>query len=189
MSLQKLSIVSLALSLLTACNSPSTESGESVRKVSQSATGDTDLTLRATSTTPAGSVATTLSADAPVTSASAVLSQALEGNWNNGALQLSSAPVYPQGWTLDYYAGATKLAAAPSTPAQWASVSRVVTTGAYETVGSSSGSQVWLNHASAAPPVIASSFSGGSAGDGWDVSSTRTTPRSSTSTITMAHRR
>ena len=78
-------------------------------------------------------------------------------------------PHYPQGWSIEYYAGGTKLAKEPSTASEWAQVSRVVTTGSLKVEALDGDRQAIVSTVDAPPATVASSFSGGSAGDGWDV--------------------
>src|SRR5512140_758270 len=97
------------------------------------------------------------------------ISQTLEARWSPNAQGIGHAPIYPQGWTLDYYAGSTKLAKEPATPSEWAQVSRIVTTGSLQVEALDGDRQALISNVTAPPAQVASSFSGGSAGDGWDV--------------------
>ncbi len=105
----------------------------------------------------------------PLATVTGTISQTIEGTWDQTLHSPRLPPTYPQGWSLDYYAGATKLASPPSNAAQWATVSRVVTTGGATVEGVDGQKQAITSAITAPPVVVASSFSGGSAGDGWDV--------------------
>ena len=105
----------------------------------------------------------------PPATVTGTISQTLEATWDP-AVHRTVDPVVPQGWTSSYYAGATLLPAAPTTPAGWATVSRIVSTGAAQVEGVDSADRQALSSTISAPPVvIAASFSGGATGDGWDV--------------------
>jgi MYXO-CTERM domain-containing protein len=98
------------------------------------------------------------------------ISQTLEARWDSRLHGLRDAPIYPQGWSIDYYAGGgTKLAQTPTTLAGWAQVSRVVATGSLTVEALDGERQALVSTVSAPIPVVAPVFSGGSAGDGWDV--------------------
>ncbi len=125
----------------------------------------TDLTATDTFNNGVHSYVATL----PPAAVVGTISQTLEARWNSSLHGISQAPIYPQGWSIDYYAGSTKLAKAPATASEWTQVSRVVTTGALKVEAVDGDRQALISTVSAPPPVVASSFSGGSAGDGWDV--------------------
>ncbi len=97
------------------------------------------------------------------------ISQSLEARWNANLHSMRQAPTYPQGWSIEYYSGATRLPREPSTPSEWTQVSRVVTTGSITVEAVDGERQALISTVSAPPAVVASSFSGGSAGDGWDL--------------------
>jgi MYXO-CTERM domain-containing protein len=97
------------------------------------------------------------------------ISQSIEASWNANLHAINQAPIYPQGWTLDYYSGSTKLTGAPSTPSQWAQVTRIVTTGSLKVEAVDGDRQALISTVDAPPAVVAPSFSGGGAGDGWDM--------------------
>ncbi len=97
------------------------------------------------------------------------ISQTLEARWNANLHSMRQAPTYPQGWSIEYYAGATRLPREPSTPAEWTPVSRIVTTGSFTVEALDGERQALISTVNAPPAVVASSFSGGSAGDGWDL--------------------
>ena len=105
----------------------------------------------------------------PPASVVGTISQTLEARWNSNLHALGQAPIYPQGWSLDYYAGGTKLAKAPTTASEWAQVSRVVTTGSLKVEALDGERQALVSTVSAPLTVVAPTFSGGSAGDGWNV--------------------
>lgn len=97
------------------------------------------------------------------------ISQTMEANWNASLHGISEPPIYPQGWSLDYYAGSTKLPSEPATASEWAQVSRVVASGATQVEALDGERQALISTVSAPVTVVASSFAGGSAGDGWNV--------------------
>ncbi|MBN1210297.1 MAG: hypothetical protein JXB05_35925 [Myxococcaceae bacterium] len=97
------------------------------------------------------------------------ISQSLEARWNPLLHSINQAPTYPQGWSIDYYAGGTKLAAEPATASEWAQVSRVVSTGSLKVEALDGERQALITTVDAPPAVVAPTFSGGSAGDGWDL--------------------
>ena len=136
-------------------------------KASSSEQGLAQADLTATSTFDAGvhSYVATL----PPAAVVGTISQTLEAQWNSNLHAISQAPIYPQGWSLDYYAGSTKLAQAPSTASEWAQVSRVVTTGNLKVEAVEGDRQALVSTVEAPVAVVAPTFSGGSAGDGWDV--------------------
>ncbi|HEX8438088.1 hypothetical protein, partial [Archangium sp.] len=105
----------------------------------------------------------------PPTAGVGTITQTLEATWDWMLHSPSAPPIHPQGWSIDYYAGGTKLTSAPTTPSGWASVSRIVSTGSTTVDGLDGERQVLLSTISAPPVVVASSFSSGSVGDGWDV--------------------
>jgi MYXO-CTERM domain-containing protein len=136
-------------------------------KASSSEQGLAQADLTATSTFDGGvhSYVATL----PPAAVVGTISQTLEAQWNSNLHAISQAPIYPQGWSLDYYAGGTKLAKAPSTASEWAQVSRIVTTGALQVEAVEGDRQALVSTVEAPVAVVAPTFSGGSAGDGWDV--------------------
>jgi MYXO-CTERM domain-containing protein len=159
------SISTLFLSL--ACNETSSlsEAQPEAAGVSRQQLAQTDLTATSTSSGGTLSYVATL----PPAAVVGTISQTIEARWNSSLHGISQAPIYPQGWNIDYYAGGTKLAAAPSTPAQWAQVSRIVSSGSLNVEAVDGDRQALISTVSAPPAVVAPSFSGGSAGDGWDL--------------------
>lgn len=125
----------------------------------------TDLT--ATSTVNGSSLS--YLATLPPAAVVGTISQSIEASWNPLLHSINQAPTYPQGWSINYYAGGTKLASAPATASEWAQVSRVVTTGSLKVEAVDGDRQALISTVAAPPAVVASSFSGGSAGDGWDL--------------------
>ncbi|WP_375768708.1 Ig-like domain-containing protein [Archangium gephyra] len=97
------------------------------------------------------------------------ISQTVEAQWDPNVHGIRKEPIFPQGWSLDYYAGGTKLAKAPATASEWAQVSRIVTTGSLKVEAVDGDRQALISTVDAPVAVVAPSFSGGSAGDGWDV--------------------
>lgn len=97
------------------------------------------------------------------------ISQTLEARWNSNLHSLNQAPTFPQGWSIDYYAGATLLPGEPATPSEWAQVSRIVSTGSLRVEALDGERQAIISTVDAPPAVVAPTFSGGSAGDGWDL--------------------
>lgn len=132
---------------------------------SEQALTQTDLTATDTLNGGTHSYVATL----PPASVVGTISQTLEARWNANLHSLDRAPTYPQGWSIEYYAGGTKLAKEPSTASEWAQVSRVVTTGSLKVEALDGDRQALVSTVDAPPATVASSFSGGSAGDGWDV--------------------
>ncbi|MBL8951820.1 MAG: hypothetical protein JNK82_13645, partial [Myxococcaceae bacterium] len=131
----------------------------------------TDLSLVASTPSPAVGANVELKLTAPVHADASLISQTLSLSFDKSRMTPAGAPIVPEGWATTYYAGATPLDGGPSTPAQWASVTRIVATGSVESDGSAAGQQVIVGNAGGTipPPPTASTFSGGSAGDGWDV--------------------
>jgi MYXO-CTERM domain-containing protein len=125
----------------------------------------TELAVTSSSTGRGFSYSATL----PPAAVVGTISQTLEASWNPNRLGLSQAPIVPQGWSLTYYAGSTQLPGEPVTASQWAQVSRVVTTGALNVEALDGERQALISNVTAPVAQVASSFSGGSAGDGWDV--------------------
>ena len=99
------------------------------------------------------------------------ISQTLEASWNPNLLGIHQAPSYPQGWSIEYYAGSTRLAREPTTASEWAQVSRVVTTGTTLVEALDGERQALISTVSSlfTLPEVFFTFSGDSAGDGWDV--------------------
>jgi MYXO-CTERM domain-containing protein len=161
-------IASLGTLLLSlAC---SEKPGASIEKPGAARTSRQELAptdLTATSTFDAGvySYAATL----PPAAVVGTISQTVEAQWDPHLHTLSEAPTYPQGWSIDYYAGGTKLAMAPTTASEWAQVSRIVTIGAIKVEAVDGDRQALISTVNAPVAVVAPSFAGGSAGDGWDV--------------------
>ena len=99
-----------------------------------------------------------------------MIGNSLEASIDTTRQHLTGAPIYPDGWTATYYSNGTALTAAPTTASGWASVDRIVTNGSVRYDGAVNGYQLYVGATVAtAPPPTAASFSGGSAGDGWDV--------------------
>ncbi len=97
-----------------------------------------------------------------------VVTQSFDIGWDSDLRQLEKSPTLPQGWSLEYYIGEQKMDGAPS-GAEWRSVSRVTATGSYISQGiDETGRQVIRSVIDAPPPQVAGSFSGQSAGDGWN---------------------
>ncbi len=167
--MKNLGIIAVAALLVVGCSNKAKEEGSpqpsASARSSQQALLITDLTL------DAGVIGNTVSYEATLPAASVVgtVSQTLEANWNATIHTLTAPPIVPQGWTTTYYAGATALGAAPTTPSGWSSVTRLTTTGAVTADGIDGERQALLSSIGAPPVVIPASFSGGSAGDGWDV--------------------
>jgi len=131
----------------------------------------TVMDITTSNASPAVGASVALQVTGPVHSETSLVGQTLQAAFDKSKLSLTAAPTIPDGWTATYFNGAAQLAAAPTTPAGWASIDRVLTTGSVESDGTAGGQQVIIGHADgtvAAPPTAAS-FSGGSAGDGWDV--------------------
>jgi MYXO-CTERM domain-containing protein len=97
------------------------------------------------------------------------VTQRLEAQWNTNLHSPNQAPIYPQGWSIEYYAGSTKLAREPETPSEWAQVSRVVTTGSVDVEAVEDERQAMVATAEAPVAVVAAQFQGVGTGDGWDV--------------------
>ncbi|MBX5481887.1 MAG: carboxypeptidase regulatory-like domain-containing protein [Myxococcaceae bacterium] len=137
---------------------------------SQRALG-TDLSITASSTTPGVGAPVELRASAPVHNDVSLIGQTLELSFDNSRLAVGAAPVVPEGWTTTYYSNGTALPSVPASVEAWASVDRIVASGSVESDGSANGQQVIVGHADGTVqmPPTASTFSGGSAGDGWDV--------------------
>ncbi|HEX8820925.1 MAG TPA: Ig-like domain-containing protein [Archangium sp.] len=159
------SVCTLLLSL--ACSDKPGLSGArpDVAPTSEQSLAQTDLT--ATSTFDGGvySYVATL----PPAAVVGTISQTVEAQWDPNVHGIRQAPTYPQDWSLDYYAGGTKLAQAPVTASEWARVSRIVTTGSLMVEAVDGDRQALISTVNAPVAVVAPSFSGGSAGDGWDV--------------------
>lgn len=162
----------LPLIALAACsgsrdNATPTQAKEVARTPAAITAGETvDLTV--STLTPTGGQTVNFVAKAPVIADPALIAQTVEGQWDSH-FALSSAPTIPEGWVATYFAGLTQLNSAPTTSQVWGTVTRVVATGNYQSDGSLNGNQIVLGTTSAAAPPAASSFSGGSAGDGWNV--------------------
>ncbi len=109
-----------------------------------------------------------LVAEVPVASASGIIEQTIDVSWDAALRRIAGAPVYPQGWDIEYYAGASLLESTPTTAQGWATVSRIKVVGAFDSLGADGGRQFLTWSVIAPPPVIAAQFQGGSAGDGWD---------------------
>ncbi len=161
-------IVVAALTVLTACSDKKTTPSTAAK--SRQALG-TDVSLTASTLSPAVSGVVNLTLTAPVHADQSLISQSLQVTFDKTKMTATAAPTVPDGWTTTYFNGTTALAAAPSSPAAWANVDKIVASGSVESDGSAVGQQVIIGHADGtvvAPPT-ATSFSGGSAGDGWDV--------------------
>jgi len=139
---------------------PSKEVNTSVQRVTQ-----TDLVATGTRSGAVNSYKARL----PPANVVGTLTQTVEAHWDASLHNLKQAPTYPQGWRIEYYAGDAKLPQAPSTPADWASVSRIFTQGSVEVEAVDGERQALISTVQAPPVVVASNFSGNSAGDGWDV--------------------
>jgi MYXO-CTERM domain-containing protein len=162
-----ISLCAVLLSLACTDSNRTGVSGPQADAVHTSEQGvlQTDLTATDTLNGSVHSYVATL----PPAAVVGTISQTLEARWNNTFHSISQAPTFPQGWSIDYYAGSTKLTAAPSTPSEWTQVSRIVTTGSLKVEAVDGDRQALISTVSAPPAVVASSFSGGSAGDGWDL--------------------
>ncbi|MBK7864174.1 MAG: hypothetical protein IPJ65_37380 [Archangiaceae bacterium] len=126
------------------------------------------MQLSSSSLAPDGGDTVVFKAKAPVVVDPAAVTQQIDVSFDSH-FQMQAAPTLPEGWSATYYAGGTALAAAPSTPAAWSTVRRIVASGSYQADGVTNGNQNVVGISNAAPPPAAPSFSGGSAGDGWDV--------------------
>jgi hypothetical protein len=103
------------LLLVAACSSSQGRSESGFWSfLGQAATGDADLTLRATTLTPAPDGTLTLQADAPTIIDTTTITHTLEGQWDRTRLNLAAVPVSPQGWSIDYYSNGAKLSPAPA---------------------------------------------------------------------------
>ncbi len=167
-------LVALAAVLLAAasCTSGSSKSeAPAARSAAARQALATDLTLVADTQSPAVSGAVNLRLTAPVHGDVSLISQTLSLSFDKSKLTATGAPIIPEGWTATYFNGASALPSAPVNAAQWALVDKIVASGSVESDGSAAGQQVIVGNAggSIPPPPTATTFSGGSAGDGWDV--------------------
>ncbi|HZI03213.1 MAG TPA: hypothetical protein VEZ71_04290, partial [Archangium sp.] len=161
-------ITSLGTLLLSlACSEKPGASGaqQAAASTSEQALAQTDLTATSTFAGGVSSYVATL----PPAAVVGTISQTVEAQWDTNVHGIHQAPIFPQGWSLDYYAGDTKLAQAPATASEWAQVSRIVTTGSINVEAVDGDRQALISTVNAPVAVVAPSFSGGSAGDGWDV--------------------
>ena len=126
----------------------------------------TDLTASSTTTSPTFS---SYLATLPPATVTASVTQTLEANWDPRLQSINYPPIYPQGWSIEYYAGGAKLAKVPTTASEWAEVSRVVTSGSLDVEGVDGERQAIVSRSSAPRVVVKPVFSGGVVGDGWDV--------------------
>jgi len=110
-----------------------------------------------------------LKAQVPVAEGSGIIRQAIEATWDGTLRRLAAAPIYPQNWSMEYYTGNVLVPAQPTTPEGWAAITRVRTVGEFDSLGAEGGRQFLTWNVVAPPAVISATFSGGSAGDGWDV--------------------
>jgi hypothetical protein len=162
-------IASLGTLLLSlACSDKpglSTAQQERASASEQALAPPTDLTAASTFDGGVHSYVATL----PPAAVVGTISQTVEAQWDTTVHGIRQAPTYPQGWSLDYYAGGTKMAQAPATASEWAQVSRILTTGSLKVEAVDGDRQALISTVNAPVAVVAPSFSGGSAGDGWDV--------------------
>jgi hypothetical protein len=162
-------LFTLALALVVAGCTSKSDSSSAVGRSRQALA--TDLSITASTSTPAVSGAVALQLSAPVHADQSLISQTIEASFDKTKLTVNAAPTVPQGWSTTYFSGATALGAAPTTPAGWATVDRIVATGSVESDGSAVGQQVIIGHAdgTVASPPAAAVFASTSYGDGWDV--------------------
>lgn len=160
---------SWALLLGVACSDTHTQDGSDARldavHATQQAAAATDLTATDTLTNGMHAYTATL----PPAAVVGTVTQTLEASWEPGVLGIKDAPVYPQYWSIDYYAGGTKLTKVPATLQEWAQVSRVVSKGDIQVEALDGDRQAIVSIIDAPPPKVSSSFTGESGGDGWDV--------------------
>ncbi|WNG16512.1 hypothetical protein [Cystobacter fuscus] len=126
----------------------------------------TDLTASTTTTSPTFS---SYIATLPPAQVTASITQTLEASWDPTLQSLNYPPIYPQGWSIEYYAGGEKLAKVPTTVSEWAEVSRVVARGGLDVEGVDGERQAIVSRSTAPRIVVRAVFSGGVVGDGWDV--------------------
>ncbi len=131
----------------------------------------TNVAVTASTTNPAVGGALQLTLTAPVHADVSTISQTMQLSFDPAKITATGVPTIPQGWTATYFSGGTALAAVPTTSAGWATVDSIVATGSVESDGTAVGQQVIIGHAdgTVAVPPTASTFSGGSAGDGWSL--------------------
>ena len=153
------SISALLLSLACSDSDRRGRPGAQPGAAHTSGQGATQTDLTATGTVNGGTLSYV--ATLPPAAVVGTISQSLEARWNPLLHSINQAPTYPQGWSLDYYAGGTKLASAPATASEWAQVSRVVTTGSLKVEAVDGDRQALITTVAAPPAVVASSFSGG----------------------------
>jgi len=158
-------IASLGALLLSVACADSSSSAPPAARTTAQALAQTDLTATETVNGATRSYIATV----PPAAVVGTVAQTIEAQWNPGHLAIGQAPIYPQGWSIDYYAGNTKLPAAPTTASGWARVSRMVTTGSIDVEALDGERQALISNVTAPPPVVAPTFSSGSTGDGWDV--------------------
>jgi MYXO-CTERM domain-containing protein len=147
-----------------------TDSNKSVQQPSevqttQQAAAATDLTATETVNNGIRSYTATL----PPVAVVGTITQRLEATWDPSIHTLKDAPVFPQYWNIEYYAGSTRLAATPATLSEWATVTRVVTSGNIQVEALDGDRQAIVSTLPAPPVQVASNFSSVSLGDGWDV--------------------
>jgi hypothetical protein len=136
----------------------------------QAVTVGTDVTIATPTAAVAPDATLTYTITAPVTPETDVTTQTLEASWDKNRQQITGAPIFPQDWTLKYYNGYTEITPAPTSAAGFAHVNRVVATGSVDSQGVVNGTQVRITSGSATVAPAAGSFSGGSLGDGYDIS-------------------
>ncbi len=115
-----------------------------------------------------------MTATLPVANRQGTIAQSVEAHWDRTLRQLNDVPVYPQGWTMKYFTGTTNGTGgtevpAPTDIAGWSLVNKISAQGNYESLGTEGGKQVITSTIEAPPPTVAATFSGASAGDGWDL--------------------
>jgi hypothetical protein len=125
----------------------------------------TDLTATSTFSGGVHSYIATL----PPAAVVGTISQSLEARWNSNLHSIRQTPTFPQGWSIDYYAGSRRLPGEPATAAEWTQVSRIVSTGSVRVEALDGERQAIISTVDAPPAMVAPIFSGGSAGDGWDL--------------------
>jgi MYXO-CTERM domain-containing protein len=158
-----------ALLLSVACSDSTRQSPPgaepSAASTSSQAAVQTDLAATETVNGAIHSYTATL----PPAAVVGTISQTLEARWDSNLHSMNQVPTFPQGWSLEYYAGSARLPSAPSTASEWAQVSRIVSTGSLTVEALDGERQALISTVDAPPAVVAPVFSGGSAGDGWDL--------------------
>ncbi|MBL8956732.1 MAG: hypothetical protein JNK82_38520, partial [Myxococcaceae bacterium] len=132
--------------------------------------GNGQFIFTASTLTPAQGATVSYSAQVPLQDVRTVVANAIDVRIDPTRQHLTGAPIAPEGWAVQYFADGGVLPAAPTTAAGWAQVERIFADGGVRYDGVVNGYQMYVGATVAtAPPPTAASFSGGSAGDGWDV--------------------